>query len=65
MVTNIIELEKAMQTIKEEVTQFWGSLVQDEQLHQLKVQLGEVEVQLEALRGLLKMIPPLAQLTKA
>ena len=42
--TNIVEFEKAVQTIVDEITQFWGSLVQDEQLHQLDVQLGEAEV---------------------
>ena len=48
----------------EEITKFWRILVQDEQLHQLAVQLAEEEVQLTALRRSLKMMPPLAQVTK-
>ena len=46
--------------IVEEITQFWGSLVQDEQLHQLDLRLPEVEAQVRKLRELLKMMPPLA-----
>lgn len=45
--------------------EFWGSLVQDEQLQQLDMQLAEEESQLIALMGSLKMIPRLAQETKA
>ena len=39
--TKIVELEKVVHTILEEVMQFLGSMVHDEQLYQLKVQLGE------------------------
>ena len=39
--TKIVEFEKAVQVIAKEINMFWGSLVQDEQLHQLEAQLGE------------------------
>ena len=48
----------------EEIKNFWGSLVHDKQLHQLDVQLTKVEVKLIELRGSIKMMPPLAQVTK-
>ena len=63
--TNIAELEKETQIIIEQITQFWGSLAQDEELHQLDIQLGEVEAHFTTLRGYLKMMPTLAKVTKA
>ena len=59
-----MELEKEAQTVVEDITIFLGSLVHDDHLHQLKVQLREDEVQLESLSGLLKMTPQLAQVVK-
>ena len=59
-----LELEKETQMITEDVTRFWGSLVQDDKFHQLNVQLEEAKAQLQSLGGFLKTISPLAQVTK-
>ena len=40
------KFEKVVHVILEEITQFWGSLVQNKQLHQLDVQLGGAKAQL-------------------
>ena len=46
------------------MTQFWMSVVWDEQLQQLGAQLCEAEAQLKTLRGSLKIMPPIMQVTK-
>ena len=45
-------------------THFWGSVVQDEQLEQLTMQLQESVGQLATLRTLLKEMSPIIQITK-
>ena len=52
-------MEKASQSIAEEMTQFWMSMVQNKQLQQLGMQLSEAEVLLRELTGSLNMIPPI------
>ena len=43
--TKITEYKNEVQAIVEEITKFWGSLVQDEQLNQLDAQIGEAKEQ--------------------
>ena len=45
--------------------QFWGSVVQDEQLEQLNTQLREVEAQLSVMRTSLRVMSLIIQATKA
>ena len=52
-------MEKYSQSIAEEMTQYWISVVQDEQIQKLCTQLNELEAQLTMLRGSLKMMPPI------
>ena len=49
----------------EAMTQFWMRVVQDNQLKQIGVQLHEAEAQLTTMRGSLRMMPPIVQVTKA
>ena len=63
--TEIKELEKVTQLIMKEKTQYWGISVHEKQLHQLNVHLNEEKFQLTMLKGSLKIIHPLSQVTKA
>ena len=50
-------MEQEAKAITEETMQFWKSIVQDEQLDQLTVQVQEVEGQLTTLNSALKDMP--------
>ena len=47
----------------DETTQFWQSVVQDDQLEQLSKQVREFEVQLTTLKTSLHTIPLMVQIT--
>ena len=49
-IAKIEDLEKSMELFTEAKTQYWGNLVQDEQLHQMNVHLDEAELQLTTLQ---------------
>ena len=48
-----------------ETTNFWMSVVQDEKLQQLGMQLHEEEAQLKMMWASIKSIPPMVQISKA
>ena len=50
-IIEIMECEKVVETIAEQITQFSVSVVQDEQLHQLEAQLGEADTQSKVMKG--------------
>ena len=58
-------MEQEAKTMMEATTQFWKSIVQDEQLDQLTVQVQEVEDQLTTLKTSLKAMPLMVQITRA
>ena len=58
------ELEKLGKSLVKAMTRFWMRVVQDDQLKQLGVQLHEAEAQLTTMRGSLRMMPPIVQVTK-
>ena len=57
------ETKQDAKNIMEATTQFWGSVIQDEQLEQLTKKLQEAENQLEMLKTTLKTMPPLVSIT--
>ena len=61
----IKELEQEAKKITEAKMQFWGSVVQDEQLEKLTEQLQEAEGQLATLKTALKAMPPVVQITRS
>ena len=65
LVTQLEEMEQEAKKVTEETTQFWGSVVQDEQLEQLNTQMQEEEGQLATLKTSLRALPPVVQITKS
>ena len=56
------DMEKDAKKVMEETTQFWGSVIQDEQLDQLTKQLQEAETQLETLKTVLRKMPQIVSI---
>ena len=63
--TKLEDSEKAAKRITNETTQFWISVVQDEQLQKLSTQLHEAKAQLIEMRVSLKKMPLIVKVTKA
>ena len=63
--THFKSMEQEAKTIMEETTHFWQSVVQDEQLDHLTMQVQEVEVQLMTLKTSLRSMPSMVQITQA
>ena len=62
------QFEKTKQEAKnimKAMTQFWGSVIQDEQLEQLTKQSQESEEQLETLKMALRTMPPIVHITQS
>ena len=56
-------MEQEAKTIMEEMTQFWQSIVQDEQLDQFTKHVQEAEGQLTSLKTSLRALPLMVQIT--
>ena len=63
--TKFESMEHEAKTIMEATTQFWQSIVQDEQLDHLPTQVQEAEVQLTTLKTSLRAMPLMVQITLA
>ena len=61
--TQFSHMKQEAKFIMEETTQFWQSIVQDEQLDQLTVQVQEEEGQLKTLNSIVKAMPLMVQIT--
>ena len=64
MATQIEYCEKVAKILVDETTQFWMSVVQDEQLQQLSTELHEVEAQLTEMQESMKMMPLVVDVSK-
>ena len=56
------DMEKDAKKVMEETTQFWGSVIQDEQLDQLTKQLQEVDNHMEILKTTLRKMPQIVSI---
>ena len=63
--TQFDEMEQDAKNIMEATTQFWGSVIHDEQLEKLTIHLQEVKNQLETLKTTLRTMPPLVSITRS
>ena len=62
--TQLEQMEKEAKLVTDVNTQFWGSVVQNEQLEKLNKQLGEGKAQLATLRTSLRIMPPVVHVKK-
>ena len=65
IVTQFESMEQEAKTIMEVTTHFWQSVVQDEKLDHLTVQVQESEGQLTTLKTSLRAMPLMVQITRA
>ena len=65
IVTQFDDMEKYAKNVMEATSQFWGSVVHDEQWEKLTTKLQEADNQLAMLKTTLRTIPPLVSITRS